>query len=93
MPLVRLSRALADQAQTPREFVVTSDRPLLLQAVLADLARQAPAAGRRVRDETGAVRQHVNVYVGDDEHRRLAGLDTPVPPDEVVSVIGAVSGG
>ncbi len=93
MPLVRLSRALADQASTAREFVVVADGPVPLQVVLADLSRQAPAAGRRVRDETGAIRRHVNVYVGDDECRRLSGLDTPVPPDTVVSVIGAVSGG
>ena len=49
-------------------------------AVLGDLltlVRQAhPALGRRVCDETGAIRRFVNVYVGDDESRTLQGLQT-----------------
>lgn len=91
--LVRLSRALADEAGTAGELVVDLGVPLTLRGVLAEVDRQAPAAGRRIRDETGAIRRHVNVYVGDDECRRLDGLDTAVGPGSVVHVIGAVSGG
>ena len=36
---------------------------------------------------------HVNVFVGDEECRRLDGLDTSVAPGTVVHLIGAVSGG
>jgi molybdopterin converting factor small subunit len=46
-----------------------------------------------VRDETGAIRRFVNVYVGDDECRTLDGLGTTVRPGTVVYVIPSVAGG
>ncbi len=52
-----------------------------------------PAVGRRVRDESGAVRRHVNVFVGSDNVRDLDGLASVVPAGVEVSVIPAVSGG
>jgi molybdopterin synthase sulfur carrier subunit len=46
-----------------------------------------------VRDETGALRRHVNVYVDGEEVRRLAGLQTPVPAGSEVMVVQSVAGG
>lgn len=62
-------------------------------AVLDALADVHPAVGRRVRDETGVVRRHVNVFVGADNARDLAGVDTVVPEGVEVAVLPAVSGG
>ena len=61
--------------------------------VLDALAIAHPAVGRRVRDETGALRTHVNVFVGQDNVRDLDGLGSPVPAGVEVSVLPAVSGG
>jgi molybdopterin synthase sulfur carrier subunit len=61
--------------------------------VLNALAAVHPAVGRRVRDEVGALRQHVNVFVGADNVRDLDGLSSVVPPGVEVSVLPAVSGG
>jgi sulfur-carrier protein len=47
----------------------------------------------RMRDETGALRRHVNVFVDGEDVRRGAGLDTPVDGGAVVHVLPAVSGG
>ena len=44
-------------------------------------------------DETGAVRPHVNLFVNDDNIRDRVGLDTPLGPGDVVSILTAVSGG
>jgi sulfur-carrier protein len=61
----------------------------LLDSVTADFAVLA----RRLRDETGALRRFVNVYVDGDEVRRLQGLDTEVAPGQEVLVIQSVAGG
>lgn len=52
-----------------------------------------PGVGRRVRDEQGDVRRHVNVYVGSDNIRDLAGRDTSLSAEREVVILPAVSGG
>ena len=60
---------------------------------LATLRLEFPALYRSVCDETGAIRRHVNVFVNDDNVRKLGGLDTPLSEGDEVSIIHAVSGG
>lgn len=67
--------------------------PATLREVVEALAATHPAIGRRVRDEAGTVRPHVNLFVGSDNARDLDGLDTPVPDGTQISVLAAVSGG
>ncbi len=67
--------------------------PVTVGAVLDAVAGAHPAVGRRVRDETGAVRRHVNVFVGADNVRRLDDADTVVPEGVEVTLLPAVSGG
>jgi sulfur-carrier protein len=62
-------------------------------AVLDALAAEHPALERRVRDERGETRVHVNLFVGDDNARDLDGLATPIPPGAELSIIPAISGG
>lgn len=62
-------------------------------AVLDALAAVHPALERRVRDELGRTRVHVNLFVGSDNVRDLDGLDTPIPPGSELSIIAAISGG
>lgn len=62
-------------------------------AVLDALASLHPALERRVRDELGRTRVHVNLFVGKDNVRDLDGLDTPIPPGSELSIIPAISGG
>ena len=61
----------------------------LLDAVAGDF----PALSRRLRDETGAVRRYVNIYVNGNEIRRLQGLGTEVAPGQEVLIIQSVAGG
>ena len=53
----------------------------------------APALVFRTTAETGALRRHVNVYVGVEECRRVGGLDAVVPEGVDVQVIGSIAGG
>ena len=62
-------------------------------SVLDALAAEHPALARRVRDELGRTRVHVNLFVGADNVRDLDGLATPIKPGEELSIIPAISGG
>ena len=88
---VVLPRALAECADGQRSVEVVSDVPL--SVVVAELSTRFPALGRRVIDDTGALRRFVNVYVGGEECRRLQGLDTMVPADTEIHIIGSIAGG
>jgi len=90
---VRLAAALAEHAEGQREVEVEVADGATLGEALEILAGRYPLVGRRVVDETGALRRYVNVYVGDEECRRLDGLTTVLPPGAQVSIIGSIAGG
>jgi molybdopterin converting factor small subunit len=62
-------------------------------ALLDAMAAAYPALERRIRDEQGRARPHVNVFVDSDNVRDRDGLATPIRAGEEVSIIPAVSGG
>ncbi len=64
-----------------------------LGGLLDDIAGDHPRLGQRLRDETGALRRHVNLFIDGDDARGLGGLDAAVAPGAVVHVLPAVSGG
>ena len=64
-----------------------------LTAVLDQLRREVPALERRIRDERGQVRGHVNIYVDGTDIRELGGVGTVIVPGATVSIIAAISGG
>lgn len=70
-----------------------ADGPVTVASLLDAVAAEYAVLGRRLRDETGALRRFVNVYVDGDEVRRLQGLDTRVSPGQEVLVIQSVAGG
>ena len=69
-----------------------SAEPGTLREVISDLDVSYPGIGGRILDG-GRLRRFVNVYVGEEDVRFAAGLDTPVPAWAQVSVIPAVAGG
>lgn len=71
---------------------VTAD-PGTLREVIAGLDATYPGIGGRIIDDTGNLRRFVNVYVGEEDVRFAAGLDTQVAAGSRVSVIPAVAGG
>lgn len=67
--------------------------PVTIGAVLDAIALAHPAVGRRVLDEAGNLRRHVNVFIGPDNVRQLDDVDTVVPEGAEVAVLAAISGG
>ena len=61
--------------------------------VLAALRPAYPGVHDAALDERGAIRQHVNVFVGAENVAFAEGLATPVPPGVEVWILPAVSGG
>jgi molybdopterin converting factor small subunit len=66
-----------------------------VRAALRQLQEQYPSLYGSVCDETGAVRRHVNLFVNSTLVcvRDPAGLDAPLAPGDVLSILPAVSGG
>ena len=64
-----------------------------VRAVLEELERRHPALHRSICDETGKVRQHVNLFVNTQHMRDRNGVDTPLAPGDEVTILPAVSGG
>lgn len=57
------------------------------------LWRGSPALKDRILDEQGQVRQHINIFVGEEAIRFADGLSTKVPSGAEILVVPAVSGG
>ena len=90
---VLLPRMLADCTGGATSVTLELPAAATVGELLDVLAAEHPVFDRRVRDETGALRRNVSVYVDGDEVRRLAGLATPVPPGAEVMVVQSVAGG
>lgn len=60
---------------------------------LEELERSHPMLYRGVCDETGNVRQHINLFVNKGLVRGPQGLETALTPGDVLTIMPAVSGG
>jgi molybdopterin converting factor small subunit len=88
--------ALRGFAGGAAEVRVDGLAPPTVRDALAALFARHPALRDRVQDELGRVRQHVNVFVGDEAIRYTGGLDTTLDGRAAaleISIIPAVSGG
>ena len=84
---------LADLTGGQRHVQVEVGDGGTVAAVLDRLVDGRPVLDRRIRDETGAVRRFVNVYVDGEDVRFAAGVRTPVGDGAVVHVMPSVAGG
>lgn len=89
---LRLPSVLADLVGGARTLSVSPAEPTV-RGVLDALADGYPVLVRRIRDESGALRQYVNVYVDGEDVRHLGGVSAPVPQGAVVHVLPSIAGG
>ena len=64
-----------------------------VRVALEEMERLHPTLHGCIRDETGALRRHVNLFVNHDHIRDLAGLDTELAEGDLLTILPAVSGG
>lgn len=94
---VILPGALRELAEGQGELIVPvgqySQETTSLRTVLDVVVVSRPQLDARIRDETGVLRRHVNVFIDGLDIRRLGGLDAPVGPDAVIHILPSVAGG
>ena len=88
----RLPTYLRPWAGGQRDVRIETAAPTVGDA-LRSLAQLYPGLLDRVLTETGEVRQHVNIFVGNESIRYTGGLATVLPPQAQVHIVPAVSGG
>ncbi|MFZ0293813.1 MAG: ubiquitin-like small modifier protein 1 [Candidatus Sulfotelmatobacter sp.] len=82
-----------------REFTAGHSRvqieasPSTLADALAALWTLYPGVRDRIATEQGQVREHVNIFVGDENVRYTGGLASPISANSEISIVPAVSGG
>ncbi|HTQ53648.1 MAG TPA: MoaD/ThiS family protein [Bryobacteraceae bacterium] len=67
--------------------------PATLSEALAALWVRHPGLRDRLVTEQGQVREHINLFVGNEHFRYTGGLATPLAADTEVWIIPAISGG
>ncbi|MDT2006004.1 MoaD/ThiS family protein [Rhodococcus opacus] len=90
---VHVPRALASIVGGERSLHVPLDAASTVSHVLDVLAGEFPILGRRIRDETGALRRYVNVYVDGEDVRLLGGVGSEVTPGQELQILQSVAGG
>ena len=89
---VILPRALYPFARGSSTLVV-EDHGTSVADTLAAVGKRWPGVLDRVMTEQGAVREHVNIFVGEESIRFIDGLATPVDDGDTIMIVAAVSGG
>jgi sulfur-carrier protein len=90
---VRVPAPLRPYTGGRAEVDVDAGADACVQTVLDLLAAAHPDFERRLRNERGEMRRHVNLFLGDENIRDLDGLKTPLPDGCRLTVLPAVSGG
>ncbi len=92
--VVRLPSVLAAQDGVAARVMLDVAGPdVTVDAVLDALEALHPGVGRRIRDERGVVRPHVNLFLGRGEDFLRAGQRSTVTAGAELIVLPAVSGG
>ena len=89
---VVLPRALYPYARGSSTLFV-NERCESVAEALDVVGRRWPGVLDRVMTEQGAVREHVNIFVGEESIRFATGLATPVRDGDTIMIVAAVSGG
>lgn len=67
--------------------------PATLRDALDLLWTVYPGLRDRVLTEEGQIREHINIFIGNESVRYLDGLSTSIPASAEIFIIPAISGG
>jgi hypothetical protein len=89
---VTFAKAFRRHVECPDESIAPSDT-MTLGDVLAAYFDRRPAVRGYVVDDTGQLRRHVTVFVGNDQVTHADAMVTDVPDGSTVHIFQALSGG
>lgn len=90
MPTVVIAQHLSNQFAVPSECSVAGTT---LAEVVDDLDRQYPGIRRYLLNDQGSLRQHVNLFIGNEWASDRDRLADRVEPTSTIYVMQALSGG
>ncbi|NEA34828.1 ubiquitin-like small modifier protein 1 [Streptomyces sp. SID13031] len=90
---VKLPAVLRPFAGGAEQVQVEVSGDATVGSVFAALEAEHPALRRRLTDDQGALRRHVNVFLGSDNVRDLNALDTPLSDGDELLILPSVAGG
>jgi sulfur-carrier protein len=64
-----------------------------LRDVLLALWSRYPGLRDRLANEQGEIREHINIFIGNENVRYLEGLATPIADAAEITIVPAISGG
>ena len=76
-----------------RSKVQIENSPATLSDALSALWTLCPGLRDRITNEQGQVREHINIFIGNENVRYTGGLASPISPGSEISIVPAVSGG
>jgi len=85
--------------QPLREFcegqavVAMAESPATLAGALTALWILFPGLRGRIVTEQGEIREHINIFIGDEDVRFTGGLMSPIPTGAEISIIPSITGG
>ncbi len=92
MITIELPRALGAHVDGAIALHVEAPQ-LTVREALAELGKRSPFALDRVMNEKGEIRQHVNLFVDEENIRFIDGLDSRLGDGSTLYIIAAISGG
>jgi sulfur-carrier protein len=73
--------------------VEIEDSPTTLAEALSALWMLCPGVRHRMATEQGEIREHVNVFIGEENVRYTGGLASPVSAGAEIWIVPAITGG
>lgn len=73
--------------------VVIDDSATTIAEALSALWKHYPGLRDRIATEQGQIRQHINIFIGDQNIQFTGGLATHVAAESQISIVPAISGG
>jgi molybdopterin converting factor small subunit len=90
MPVMKIPNPLRPYVNGQAEVTVQGGTA---GAALQDMLAQFPAFRPHLCKEDGSLRAYVNFYIDKNNIRDMQGLDTPLKPDDILSLVPAIAGG